>query len=168
MGPPISLHMISTHHARRNTHTHTHKEERQRYSWVGTPGTTVRAWFRARPSCRGCGQITGLFFWLSRNAFCLLFVEVESVRGSPTCFCMTLMHHVQQTDGIFVFRCTGRMRHVSTKRSLHDVDTQCITTVFELHVLFHRSNGSCVHQTFFARCWYTMYSNSLRSACFVV
>ena len=166
MGPPISLHMISTHHARRNTHTHTRRNAN------ATAGLALQAQrcapdFARAPLAEVADKLR-VCFWLSRNAFCLLFVEVESVRGSPTCFCMTLMHHVQQNDGIFVFRCTGRMRHVSTKRSLHDVDTQCITTVFELHVLFHRSNGSCVHQTFFARCWYTMYNNSLRSACFVV
>ena len=80
--------------------THTRNEERQRYSWVGTPGTTVRAWFRARPSCRGCGPITGLF---STFEICVLhFVCGGRVgNGSTSIFCMTLMHHVPQNDWIF-------------------------------------------------------------------
>ena len=133
MGPPISLHMISTHHARRNTHTH--KEERQRYSWVGTPGTTVRAWFRARPSCRGCGQITGLFLTFEK---CVL-----------------------------PFVCGGRVGKGFTNMFLHDFDAPCATKWWDIWVSMYRSHASLVHQTFFARCWYTMYNNSLRIACFV-
>ena len=167
MGPPISLHMISTHHARINAHTHAMRNGN------ATAGLALQAQrcapdFARAPLAEVADQLR-VCFRLSKFAFCILFVEVESAMGPPAFFAWLWCTMCHKMIGFFVFRCAGRMGHVSSKRSLRDFDTQCITTVFELHVLLYGSNGSCVHLTFvFAWFWYTLYNNSLRIACFVV
>ena len=176
MGPPISLHMISTHHARINahslshTHTHTHTQ--------GGTATLQLGWHSRHNGARLISRAPllprlrtnyGFVFDFRhlRFAFCLWRSSRQWVHQHFFAWLWCTMCH--KLIGFFVFRCAGRMGHVSSKRSLRDFDTQCIATVFELHVLLYGSNGSCVHLTFvFAWFWYTLYNNSLRIACFVV
>ena len=131
------------------THTHTHTQ--------GGTATLQLGWHSRHNGARLISRAPLLprlrtnygFVFDFRNlrfAFCLWRSSRQWVHQHFFAWLWCTMCH--KMIGFFVFRCAGRMGHVSSKRSLRDFDTQCITTVFELHVLLYGSNGSCVHLTF--------------------
>ena len=85
----------------KRTLTHTHA----RRNGNATAGLALQAQrcapdFARAPLAEVADQLR-VCFRLSKFAFCILFVEVESAMGPPAFFCMTLMHHVPQNDWIF-------------------------------------------------------------------